>query len=81
MAFFFKATPYVPPVLRCFNCQRYGHGSVLCNHIVRCVLCSMSHKEKVPCSGVILCANCGKDHKASDKKCIFFEFNKEINYI
>ena len=78
---FFKVIPYVPSVIRCFNCQRFGHGTAVCKHNSRCVHCSMDHKEDVPCKGAILCANCGKDHRASDKNCIFFEFNKEINYI
>ena len=30
-----KVRPYVPPVIRCFKCQNYGHGSDQCRGNVR----------------------------------------------
>jgi len=32
----FQVKPYVPPLLRCFKCQRYGHIAAVCKGKQRC---------------------------------------------
>ncbi|XP_048253969.1 uncharacterized protein LOC125381460 [Haliotis rufescens] len=34
---------YVPNTLRCFTCQKFGHGSKSCNHSVFCQRCGGGH--------------------------------------
>ena len=65
---------FIPAVLRCYSCQRFGHGASACNGTHRCVSCGDSHEGA--CEAAIKFANCKLNHPASSKKCIFFEFNR-----
>ena len=73
----FKVHPFIPPVLRCFNCQRYGHGVNFCSSEARCYNCGGNHSGS--CNSPSICPNCNLNHPASSKKCIFFIFNHEVN--
>lgn len=72
---------YIPPPLQCYVCQRYGHGSKVCESEARCVHCSQTghdqklcpNRDKTPC-----CANCGGEHPACANKCPARQVNKEI---
>ena len=74
-----KVMQHVPDVLRCYNCQQFGHGTKFCNNLDVCVQCSKHHTGD--CFSDPLCVNCKKAHPASSKSCIFFEFHKEVNVI
>lgn len=66
-----KVAQYIPSPLRCFRCQRYGHGSNRCTREERCSKCAGSHCVDTCTVTELCCANCteDKDHAASDKKC------------
>ncbi|KAJ8676523.1 hypothetical protein QAD02_012310 [Eretmocerus hayati] len=70
---------FVPAVLRCYNCQRYGHGASVCRNVGRCLYCSHNHSGT--CRIPTKCPNCRKNHPASDRECIFFIFNSEVNFV
>ena len=60
-----------PRPLRCYSCQRFGHGSSRCPHDPRCSTCGDHHPfdKDHPCQRPIKCANCGASHKASSARC------------
>lgn len=62
-------TKYVPKVLVCFNCSRYGHVAEQCRAKARCPKCSQQHQAKDCQSDIVKCANCGGDHKATAAIC------------
>ncbi|XP_048239037.1 uncharacterized protein LOC125372628 [Haliotis rufescens] len=59
---------YVPNPLRCFKCQKFGHGSKFCNHSVVCQRCGEGH-DNTDCTAEVKCANCKGTHLASSKLC------------
>lgn len=66
----FKVNQYIPPVLRCFKCQRYGHGISQCTTRLRCVRCGENHSfEECPRKETPKCINCGGDHSAAYNGC------------
>ena len=40
----FPVRPYVPPPLRCYKCQRYGHIAMACKGKQRCAKCGGEHR-------------------------------------
>ena len=72
-----RVYPFVSPVLRCFNCQLFRHGTNFCSNKSRCVNCG--EEQAGSCNAPSKCANCGQDHKDSSKECSFFAFNCEVN--
>lgn len=78
---FHKVYYHIPAVLRCYSCQRFGHGANFCRNDSRCLNCGETDHpiDLGPCPNDPKCANCHGPHKASDKSCPWFEFHKEIN--
>jgi hypothetical protein len=68
--------PYVPSPLRCFNCQKYGHGQSSCSHKSVCARCGLEGHKDTDCSELQpKCANCSGDHPAYSRQCP--EWNKQ----
>ncbi|XP_071078441.1 uncharacterized protein [Haliotis cracherodii] len=69
---------YVPNPLRCFKCQKFGHGAKFCRgKVVMCCRCSGAH-DSSECTNNIKCANCNGEHLASSKTCPTFAFESKI---
>ncbi|XP_013859124.1 uncharacterized protein LOC106514416, partial [Austrofundulus limnaeus] len=66
----FPVRPYVPPPLRCFKCQRYGHVAEVCRGQQRCPKCGGNHKYE-ECVGNVQekCCNCGGQHRVTFGGC------------
>lgn len=47
---------YYPRPLRCFNCQKYGHGSSSCTYTAACVRCGSTQHSRDVCQQPELCA-------------------------
>lgn len=61
---------YVPPPLRCYKCQKYGHVAAVCKGKQRCARCSGEHEYGKCGQGVKpKCCNCGGDHSAGYDGC------------
>ncbi|XP_067648828.1 uncharacterized protein [Haliotis asinina] len=55
---------YIPNPLRCFKCQRFGHGAKSCRNNQVCSRCSKQH-DSTDCTDEIKCANCSGPHMSS----------------
>ncbi|XP_046545770.1 uncharacterized protein LOC124255870 [Haliotis rubra] len=69
---------YVPHPLRCFKCQKFGHGAKFCRgKEAVCCRCSGAH-DSSECTHDLKCANCKGEHMASSKSCPTFEYESKI---
>lgn len=59
---------YVPSPLRCYKCQKFGHGSNSCRNSAACHRCGDNH-EGTECQKDFRCCNCNGNHAASSKSC------------
>ena len=77
-----KVVEFKPQVMRCFQCQRFGHSSVRCNSKPRCPTCGEAHKwESCPNKTDPKCANCGGSHSAAYQGCPKYRIAKNIQTI
>ncbi|GFO05142.1 Gag-like protein [Plakobranchus ocellatus] len=62
--------PYVPLPMRCYKCQRYGHGKDRCKKPAAvCVRCGKGGHVERDCSADPHCVNCRGDNAANNKTC------------
>ena len=62
-----KVDPFIPNPLRCFKCQKYGHGAQRCSSAAVCPKCALEHEG--PCTNPPKCVNCKGAHPSSSKDC------------
>ena len=63
---------YVPPPMRCFRCQKFGHTSLRCSEEQVCV-CGKPLHEGRPCEEPISCVNCKGSHSARSRNCPIYK--------
>ena len=62
--------PYVPNPMRCFKCQRFGHGKDRCRRSAElCARCGKGGHAEHQCKADPHCVNCHGEHSASSKEC------------
>ena len=77
-----KVRPYIPPVMRCFKCQLYGHGADQCRGRVRCAACGQGHDWKdCPNKSAPKCARCSGSHSAAYMGCPTYKEAKKFRPI
>ena len=67
-----KVDPFVPNPLRCFKCQKYGHGAQGCSSAAVCPKCALEHEGTCtppPPPTIPTCVNCDGAHPSSSKEC------------
>ncbi len=64
-----KVEAYVPNPLRCFKCQKFGHGQNTCKGDKTCMKCGKGDHGDEPCMGPLHCVNCAGPHPANSKQC------------
>ena len=70
---------FVPNPLRCYKCQRFGHGSSTCRQTARCQKCGEAPHEGSECTAPQLCLSCGSsDHLVSSSQCPVWKEEKGI---
>ena len=57
----FPVRLFVPPLLWCFKCQRYGHIAVACKRKQMCAKCGGNHRF-TDCGDNVQACNCGGQH-------------------
>lgn len=66
----YAVRPYVPPPLRCYKCQKFGHVAAVCRGKQRCARCGGEHEYGKCGQGVNpKCCNCGGEHSAGYGGC------------
>ena len=64
-----KCSPFVPNPIRCFKCQKLGHGSNDCKGNPRCRKCGQEGHINDDCINDACCVNCSGPHEALSKQC------------
>lgn len=72
---------YIPNPLRCFKCQKYGHGQSSCSGSQVCFRCGKEGHGGDSCQERVQCANCKGNHMASSKDCPMWSREKEVQKI
>jgi hypothetical protein len=61
--------PYIPNPLRCFNCQKFGHGKSSCHHNAVCARCGNEGHSDDNCQEHPHCVNCSGPHPSFSREC------------
>ena len=70
---------YIPNPLRCFKCQRFGHGTNSCRGTEICAKCGKGdHSDNLCIEQKPSCINCKGEHSASDRNCPKYLEQKSI---
>ena len=75
-----KVDLYIPNLIRCFKCQRFGHTKKFCRNTEICPKCGESHVEE-QCSKSLKCVNCGGEHSSFNKDCPRWVLEKKVQQI
>lgn len=73
--------PYIPNPLRCFKCQRFGHGKSSCNRNAVCARCGLEGHEDSGCQATHHCANCSGNHPAYSRECPTWCIQRDITKV
>ncbi|XP_062584090.1 uncharacterized protein LOC134245861 [Saccostrea cucullata] len=76
-----KIETFVPNPLRCFKCQRFGHGQMNCKGSEACFRCGEDGHDGKTCQNTPKCKNCKGEHMASSKQCPIWKKEKEIQKV
>ena len=72
---------YIPNPLRCYKCQKFGHGKNSCNRATVCCKCGQEGHEDTHCTNPVHCANCSGNHAAFSKDCPIWSKQRDITQI
>lgn len=72
-----RVSTYIPPVIQCSNCLRYGHFQTSCRSKQRCANCAEEH-ETQSCTVDPACVYCGQGHQSTSRTCPEYERQKNI---
>ena len=67
-----RVSVFIPRPLRCFQCQKFGHGKDSCRNQPTCMKCSIKGHSSLDCENPAKCSNCQGDHAAASKNCPVF---------
>mgnify|MGYP000739660436 CR=1 FL=1 len=71
-------SPFIPNPLRCYKCQKFGHGQSKCRSAAVCAKCAGQGHTYEECSGTPKCVNCLGEHSSSDKTCPKWLYEKNV---
>ena len=70
---------FIPNPLRCFQCQKFGHGRDSCKGKAICFRCGQDGHDN--CQNSAKCINCKGDHLATSKDCPVWKKEKEVQRV
>ena len=73
--------PFIPNPLRCFKCQRFGHGQKTCRGKLICARCGLPDHDSKTCTKDIICANCKGNHCTYSRECPWWKFEKQVQQV
>lgn len=76
-----EVRPYIPPPMKCFRCQKFGHVASKCTNIEICICGKPKHPKIIVCSKPFKCPYCEGEHLSTDKRCPTYTFEKSIQEI
>jgi len=74
-------SPYIPNPLRCFKCQKFGHGKNACRGRETCATCGQIGHTSSDCTNEAKCPNCTGNHSAFSKSCPKWLFEKRVQQL
>lgn len=75
----YKVRQYTFPIIKCYNCLRYGHGIVTCKNKMRCSKCSQHGHKISECENNPYCFFCDEEHFPNNIECKKHREAQEIN--
>ena len=72
---------YIPNPLRCFKCQKFGHGKNVCRRRETCATCGQIGHTSNDCTSELKCPNCTGSHSAFSKNCPKWLFEKRVQQV
>jgi len=72
---------FIPNPLRCFQCQKFGHGKDNCRNETICLRCGQKGHDNTDCHNQAKCTNCLGDHVATSKDCPVWIKEKNIQRV
>ena len=73
--------PYIPNPLRCFKCNKFGHGQNTCRNRLTCARCGQLDHESKACQNDMACTNCGGKHFAYSRECPKWKLEKIVQQV
>ena len=73
--------PFIPNPLRCFKCQRFGHGQNTCRGKLTCARCGQFDHDNKACVNDVVCINCKGNHCAYSRECPRWKLEKQVQQV
>ena len=73
--------PYIPNTLRCFKCQKFGHGQNTCRSRLTCARCGQVDHDSKTCQNDMACVNCKGHHFAFSRECPRWKVEKQVQQV
>ena len=67
--------------MRCFKCQRFGHGQHACRGRLKCARCGQFDHDSKSCQPDMACINCQGKHCAFSRECPKWKAEKQVQQI
>ena len=72
-----RCTDFIPAPLRCYRCQKLGHGTKTCRSAAVCSNCGNTGHELASCDSPSKCVNCCGDHASDSRDCSAWNLEKQ----
>lgn len=74
-----KVRAFVPAVIQCFKCYRFGHFKIHCRNKEICKVCGDKFHGR--CDRQKKCINCRGQHMATDRSCEAYRYNNGVKKV